>query len=123
MGHQQSPRKLKPILPSLRQKKRYIAFEVISDAKIPDARAVHEEIARAQVSLLGSLGVSYAGPMAIEDAYNQIKQRGIIKVSNAYVGHAKAALALVRQVGGHPVAIRSVASSGMLTKSKKFTAG
>jgi len=67
--------KLKPVLPSLREKKRYLAFEVISKEKINDASQVSSAIWNASLQLLGQLGTAKAGLMVLSNKWDQKLQR------------------------------------------------
>ena len=85
--------KLKPLLPSLREKKRYLAFEVISKDKVPE-REVEQAISDSAKEYLGTLNMGKAGIMFLRNRYNQEKQKGIIKVNNKYLNHLRASIAL-----------------------------
>lgn len=110
--------KLKPVMPSLREKKRYLAFEVLSDAKL-DISHVAKTLTHAVLQFVGELGAAQMGVIVLTDLYNRAKQRGVIRVSHTGVDRLKAALALVSTIEGHPVAVRSIAVSGNLIKAKK----
>ena len=115
--------KIKPILPSLREKKRYLAFEIISKSKIKDFSAVSSAIWSSSLSFMGELGAAKAGIWVLPDKYNEKTQRGIIKVSNKYVNELKASLALIKEIDGNGAIVRSVILSGMLNKAAKYTGG
>lgn len=104
-------KKIKPILPSLREKKRYLGFEVLSKAKLGDFKAVSAEIMKSVSGFLGEQNLAKAGLHIFPDKYKEGK--GIIKVNNKYVDHLKASLALSK------LQIRSVAVSGMINKIEK----
>jgi len=104
--------KLKPLLPSLREKKRYLAFEVISEEKIPEME-VEEIILNSVKEYLGTLHMGKAGIMFLRNRYNKDKQKGIIKVNNKYLEHLRASIALVDKPN---MLIRSTDASGILKK-------
>jgi len=112
--------KLKPVLPSLREKKRYIAFEVISNEKLKNFSAVSDAIMGCSFQFLGHLGVAKAGIMPLQNKWNQEMQRGIIKVSHKHVDAVKAAFMFARKVDGKDAIIRSIGVSGILNKAEKF---
>ena len=113
--------KLKPVLPSLREKKRYLAFEVISREKINDSGAVSNAIMHYSLQFLGQLGTAKAGIMVLNNKWNSHAQRGIIKVSHKHVDAVKAALALADKIDGKDVIFRSIGTSGILNKvERKF---
>lgn len=115
--------KIKPLLPSLREKKRYLAFEIISKGKIKDFSSVSSAIWANSLSFMGELGAAKAGIWLLPDKYNEKTQRGIIKVGNKHVNELKAALALIGKIDGNEVIVRSIIVSGMLNKAFKHIAG
>ena len=110
--------KLKPVLPSSREKKRYLAFEVISKEKIRDFSHVSEAIWSSSLQFLGQLGTAKAGIIPLENKWNQEKQRGIIKISHKHVDNVKAALLFAQKAGGKDVIFRSLGVSGVLRKAE-----
>lgn len=110
--------KLKPVLPSLREKKRYLAFEVISREKINDAKAVSNAILHCALHFLGQLGAAKAGLIALDNKWDKERQRGIVKVSHRHVDAIKAALALASKVDDKEVIFRSLGVSGILKKAE-----
>ena len=114
--------KLKPLLPSLREKKRYLAFELISKGRISDCNVVSKAIMDSSLQLLGLLGAAKAGIMVLNNKWNSTMQRGIIKVTHKYVDALKAALMLTNKIDEKEVILRSLGVSGILNKSEKFLA-
>jgi len=110
--------RLKPVLPSLREKKRYLAFEVISKEKINDFGLVSNAIMHYSFQFLGQLGAAKAGIMVLGNKWNQNTQRGIVKVSHKHVDALKAALALADKVDGKDAIFRSLGVSGVLNKAE-----
>jgi len=112
-------KKLKPILPSLREKKRYLVFEVISKKQIDDVSAIYDAVHSSAIELLGNLDTSKAGIMFLKDKYNQNLQRGLIRVNNRYVDHLRSALLMIEKINNDDVIFRSVGVSGILNKAEK----
>lgn len=112
-------RKLKPILPSLREKKRYLVFEVISKKGINDFAPVSNAIMRASFQFLGQLGVAKAGIIPLPNKWNSELQRGIVKVSHKHVDALRAALIFADKIDDSDVIFRSVGVSGILNKAEK----
>ena len=110
--------KLKPVLPSLREKKRYLVFEVISKDKIKSFDAVSNAIWQSCMQFMGQLGAAQAGIMPLENKWNSETQKGIMKVSNKYLNHAKASLIFANKIEGKDVIFRSVGVSGILKKAE-----
>ena len=108
--------KLKPVMPSLREKKRYLAFEVLSDAKL-DTNHIAKAVMNASLQFAGELGTAEMGIIPLTELF--AKNKGIIRVSNVGLDRLKAALTLITTIEGHPVSVRSLAVSGNLGKMKK----
>lgn len=104
--------KLRPLLPSLREKKRYIAFEVQTEGKV-DLEHAKKSIEQSIKGLLGDLGVARAGILFLND-WKQ--NRGILKVNTKYVDEIKASLALVQDIAEKKATIKSISVSGALEK-------
>jgi ribonuclease P/MRP protein subunit POP5 len=111
--------KLKPVLPSLREKKRYIVFEVITKEKINSAELVSNTIWKCSLQLLGQLGTAKAGLMVLNNKWNPQLQRGVIKVSHKHVDAVKAALTFADKINDTDVIFRSVGVSGILRKAEE----
>lgn len=111
-------RRIKPLLPTLRQKKRYLAFEILSERKITDSSDVQYALWSAMLRLYGETGTAAAGFWVLPEQYVHHRQRGILKVSHTAVLQAKAALALLHKIGEEPVVARSLGVSGILQKAK-----
>ncbi|MEK7856203.1 MAG: Rpp14/Pop5 family protein, partial [Acidobacteriota bacterium] len=71
---------MKAVLPSWREKKRYVAFEVLSKSKIKAVSEVSKAIWRSHLALSGELGAAQAGMLFLQNKYNPATQRGILKV-------------------------------------------
>jgi len=111
--------KIKPLLPSLREKKRYLAYEVISRQRFNDSVRVSEAIFNAAHDYLGNLGMAKAGILSIPDKWNKNMQRGIMRVDNKHVNDLKASLVFVKNIEGNDVVIKSIGLSGILKKTQQ----
>jgi len=105
--------------PTLREKKRYIAFEAISEAML-NFDDVAKEIKMALTRLVGETGTAKAGLMFLPDWKNN---KGIIRISRNAVIETKSALALIKEIKQQKVIIRSICTSGMLNKARKAIGG
>jgi ribonuclease P/MRP protein subunit POP5 len=110
---------MKAILPTLKQKKRYVAFEVVSREAIQSYDDIKRTILDAGLSFLGELGMAEAGIRIIDDDYDPKAQRGVIKVGHKHVDRLNSALMMVRKIGRHDALIRCVGISGILAKAEK----
>jgi len=108
--------KIKPISPNLREKKRYLAFEVISKDKI-NFNQTEKQIKESVLSLIGELGYGKAGIMILKETFNN--QKGLIKVNNKYVNELKMALGLIKNIDNQKVIVNPIGVSGIINKAKK----
>ncbi len=108
--------KLKALLPTLKEKKRYLVFEVISDKKIGYSSAINKIMQRIS-EFIGELGMARANVNVLEH-WN--KQRGILKVNHKYVDEIKAGLTLVNKIDNQDVIVRCLTVSGILNKAKGY---
>ena len=106
--------KLKPILPSLREKKRYLAYKVISKSKI-NFSSLQKAITETALKVLGQLGVAKAGIIILDKWKNN---KGLIRVSHKNVDNLRTALMFVDEVDNKEVIIRSIGVSGILKKAE-----
>jgi len=112
--------KTKPLLPTLRERKRYIVYEVLAKEKL-DGRDVGKAISNEIMSYIGVKGFSEAGILHLHDKWTGTK--GIMRVSHTSIDEVKMALALTKSVSGEEVIIRSVGTSGILKKAQEKYAG
>ncbi len=109
---------LKPVLPSLREKKRYLVFEVISKEGIKQFSSVSKAVYSCALQFLGQLGVAKAGIMVLDNKWDPKLQRGIVKVSHKHVDAVKAALVFADKIEDKEVIFRSIGVSGILRKAE-----
>lgn len=112
--------KIKPVLPSLREKKRYLVFEIISKKPIKEFSCISKAVWKALLDLSGVLGASRAGIWLLGDKFNNESQKGIIRVNHKNVGLLKAVLCSIRQINETDVVVRSLGVSGILKKTDKY---
>jgi ribonuclease P/MRP protein subunit POP5 len=108
---------LSTISPSLRGRRRYIVFEVISEREI-DKKALLKEIWDSIYSLYGALGASESKLWLIE--YDKTKDtdidkgKGILRCAHDKVEEVRAALACIHSVNEARVGIRVIGISGTI---------
>jgi len=110
--------KIKPLMPSLRERKRYLAYEVISNNKFNDAISVNKAILDAAKEFLGNLGMAHAGILPLNDKWDLKNQRGILRVNNKHVDELKASLIFIKNIQGKEAMVKSVGASGILKKAQ-----
>lgn len=111
------------MISSLRERKRYLAFEIISEQKMLDYSYVSESIYDSLESLVGMLGSAQAGVLVLEELWKSDLQKGIIKVNNRYVDKLKSSLAMIGEINNQKVIVRSIKVSGNIKKVKSYCAG
>jgi len=108
---------MKPVIPSLREKKRYLVFEIKSNTSFKQQsaeKAVTEEI----LKFIGTLGYSKAGVIFLKDNYKNNK--GILRIGNKHVDEIKMALGLIKSIEKKDVNVNTIYVSGILNKAKKY---
>lgn len=104
-------------MPTLKEKKRYLAFEVVSDKGINDLKAVSDEIMAKALELVGNLGLAKAGIQILK--YNKSLQKGLIRVNHKHVDELKAALTFIKKINNKEAIVKSIGVSGMLNKAEE----
>lgn len=111
--------KAKPLLPTLRERKRYLAFEVLSAS--PVSGAIAQEAIMTEVhTFLGDLDLANAGVWFIDDKWNPKNQRGILRVTDTHLDKLRAVLTLINKMRGQDVIVRSLGASGMITTAAGY---
>lgn len=106
--------KIKQVLPSLREKKRYLAFKINSEGNFTK-KHIETSINMAILNYMGELGYARAGPILVEYG----KNKGILKVNNKELSNVRAGLSLITKVDNKKAFISSIITSGLLNKAKK----
>ena len=114
-------KKPKPLPSSLRGRRRYIAYQVLSEDKFI-FQDLTNSIWHSLLNLLGELGSAQADIWIVKDTYDEAKQIGIIRCSHDNVEKVRAALALIERIGDVRVVVKVLGISGSIkaTKMKFF---
>lgn len=104
---------MRPLLPSLKERKHYILFKVKS-TKQRNKKEISDIVTKACLSFLGEFGYSKAGVTFLKETWNQKEQKGIIAVNSKWVNHVKVALSLIKKAK-----IETLKTSGLLNKVKE----
>ncbi len=105
---------MKPLLPTLKEKKRYVVYNAISDAPITK-KACEVAIETSLSSYIGTLGLAQAGIRFLDWQ----EQKGIVRVAHTHVSMLKAAFTLITNIGNTKTTFSSVAVSGLLKKARQ----
>lgn len=108
---------MKPVLPVLREKKRYLAFEIISNQNLSSSSA-HKIIKSAYLNYVGMKGYANAGFLFLNDLYNPEKKTGMIRISAKELDNLKTALVLLNKIDDKGIVIKTIKSSGIVKKLK-----
>ncbi len=106
---------MKTLLPSLKEKKRYTVFEVITDQNL-NKNEIESAIYNSCQNFIGEFNCSKAGINILSELGNN--KKGIIKVNNKYTDYLKTSLMMIKKVNNKKVVIKSVGVSGALKKAK-----
>ncbi len=107
---------MKPLLPTLKEKKRYVKYQVITAS--PLRRDVSDELLQRLRRTLGVFGSAEAGLLSIH--YDTRTQTGVLRTSVAALPKVRAALLLTTFLSRTRVAIRTLGVSGILKKTDRF---
>jgi ribonuclease P/MRP protein subunit POP5 len=110
------------LLPSLRERKRYILFQVISEEPI-----VYEELEQAIwnqfLDTFGELGVSRLDMKLVKDLYDPGKQTCVISCNNNSVQQVLAGLGLISRLGDRRIIIKILKVSGTIRGLRRLGTG
>ncbi len=111
----------KPLPPSLRMRKRYVAFLAESDVRL-GRREVGSAIAASALALFGETGFSELSLRLLE--FSEAEQRGFVVCSHNGVERVVAAMSAVSEIGGARVHLRPLGVSGTVRAlRRKFLSG
>jgi len=113
-------KRIKPLLPTLKEKKRYLAFEVISDEKLT-FNQIANQIQDKSKEYLGLKGTANAGIQILKETFQ--KNKGVIRVNHKYVHDLKSSFLLIKKIDGKNAVIKSLGLSGTINKMKNLIAG
>ncbi|RLF89947.1 ribonuclease P protein component 2 [Thermococci archaeon] len=106
----------KTLPPTLKDKHRYIAFQVISEEPLKKGE-VREMIWGNILRVLGEVGTSMAKPWLIK--FDEESQTGILRCDRNYVEHVRFSLILLTEFKGKKVLVRTLGVSGTIRRLKK----
>jgi len=105
--------KLKPLMPTLRQKKRFLRVKIESTHKF-DFKEVSENIVDEIITYLGAIEFGKAGIWVLRDKFDFEKQEFIIKVSISTKDKLCGALCLISKLGKENVKLNIIRISGTI---------
>ena|SRR3990170_951987 len=105
--------KLKTLIPTLREKERYVSFKVFSEEPI-NYSDLESAIWGTVLDFLGEHGVSKTSVWLIKNLYDEENQAGVIKCNNKSVPQIIACLGLVSRLGDTRVIFKILKVSGTI---------
>lgn len=103
---------------SLREKQRYLVFDIICEQDREIGQVV-DAVWESMLELLGESGVAKADPWVLEDLFDSEAQRGGMKVNRDAVHEVRAALTLVQEIGGEKAALKVLGVTGTMDSARK----
>ncbi len=122
---QNKTNKIAALYPSMREKKRYVVFEVISDHNSNNhpvsMQKVYVAIKSGLQKYLGTLHYAQAQVMFLPQLSSQNNGtiKGVIRIDHAYDHQLRACFCLIDEIEKTKVIIRSILSTGVIDKAKK----
>ena len=104
------------LLPTLKERQRYLVYKVISDSDFGNFRQLHTDIMIMCQRMLGIFEASKAGLMNVK--FNEKTRKGIIRVDNKYVDKLRICLGLIKQLENQKAIVDCDYVSGLLNKAE-----
>jgi len=115
-------KKLKIVAPTLREKNRYISFQVISEEGEEFTYSdLESAIWNTMLDFLGEEGVSKTSVWLLKDSWNQKKQTGIIRCNHKSVQDVIASMGLIDRLGDNRITFKILKVSGTIKSIKSST--
>lgn len=108
----------KPLLPTLKEKKRYVSY--IVHAKEPLQKQTGFHLVTELKKILGVFMSAEAGLLAI--SYDEKTNKGVLRTTTKKLSDLRKAMTLVTQIKNVPVVVETTTTSGIL-KIAKLKAG
>ncbi len=109
--------RLKILMPTLREKERYIKFKIFSEESV-EYEDLESAIWNTFLDFYGESGVSKFSLWLIKNLWNPEEQTSIIKCNNNSVQEVVAGLGLISRLGDDRIIIKILGVSGTLRKLK-----
>jgi ribonuclease P/MRP protein subunit POP5 len=106
----------KILKPTLRERNRYLLFEVLSDGTF-DRKPVVDAVWASLLRLHGELGASKTSLWVMD--WEKEKKKGILKVNHKSIDTLRSSAALVKEVGGKKATINVTRVAGTLKAARE----
>jgi ribonuclease P/MRP protein subunit POP5 len=105
--------RLKILLPSLRERKRYILFKIISEEPI-NYDLFKDLLNSTILKFYGELTFGKFGFKFLDERWNEKEQIGVIKCNNKFVSNIIVAFGLLQRIGESRINIKILKVSGTI---------
>ena len=114
-------RKVKPLLPSLREDRRYLVIEISSEwPSTFGFGEVYTQLNSCFEKYLGIFGLSEANISILKETFDKKSQRLIISACRKSIDKIKACLVYIDEINGKKAMARSIYCSGTIKKAKEM---
>jgi RNase P/RNase MRP subunit POP5 len=108
-------KKMKILQPTLREKQRYIALQVISEeSEELNYSDLEAAVWNTMLDFLGEEGVSKTSVWLMKDCWDQKRQKGILRCNNKSVQEVIASLGLIDRLGDNRITFKILRISGTI---------
>ena len=104
----------KPLLPTLRTKKRYVVYEYISDKDISHNNII-KAVENSYKECFGMFGLGEAGFM---DTKIHNNNRGVLKINHKYLDKLRVSMTMIKNINDQKLVLHTIGVSGILKKAK-----
>lgn len=109
----QQKERLKILLPTLRERERYVSFKIMSEEPI-NYSDLEQAIWNQLLDFYGEYGVSKISMWLIKNLWNEKEQAGVIRCNNKSVSQLIAGLGMISRLGDTRIVFRILKVSGTL---------
>jgi len=111
---------MKPFPPTLREKRRYIVFELISEKSL-GKKEVKEGIWKNILENIGIIGAAETGFLFID--FDEKTQKGILRCKNIDLNKIKASLCMLSEINLNKACVHIKAVTGSIKKACELLGG
>lgn len=106
---------MKPLLPTLRERKRYLAFDVLAQKEL-EWNHIKRAVTAAVKDYVGISGLADAGLLFVKNN----KNKAVLRTSHTYLNKIRASFIFMKTIDNQPVIVKSIGASGMLNKAVQY---
>ncbi|MCK5474040.1 MAG: hypothetical protein KAI53_01425 [Candidatus Aenigmarchaeota archaeon] len=109
--------RLNPLVPVLKERQRYLVFEIISEKTHPLDEVV-DAVWLCALRMWGDAGVSEFSFWIPANLYNSKRKRGVVKCNNESVEKVRSSLAMTKQIGSQRAIVHVIGTTGTIKSAK-----